>query len=84
MRNFLEIYNNGLDGLSGKIIQKTLTGRFYFNAKWNIQKDSLDTFCGLEIADLVAHPLRHYAKTNEKSRPYIAFEDKIVWHKKSD
>lgn len=81
---FLEVYNNGLDNLSSKIVQKTLLGGFYFNGKWNIQKNNLDTFCGLEIADLVAHPLGHYVKTNEKSRPYSAFEDKILWHKKSD
>ena len=48
------------------------------------QKTLTSGFCGLEISDLVAHLLRHYAQTNEKSRPYIAFEDKIAWHKKSD
>ena len=79
---FLNIYNNGLDNLSSTVLKKTLTGGFYFNGKWNKNKDNLETFCGLELADLVAHPIGHYRKTDEKSRPFNAFESKFLGYKK--
>ena len=78
---FFNIYNNGLNDISSSIFKKTLIGGFYFNGKWNKNKNNLETFCGLELADLVAHPIGHYVKTNEKSRPFNAFESKFLGYK---
>lgn len=75
---FLDFYNDGTAFISNKIIQKTITGGFYFNGKWNKEQNNLDTFCGLEMADLVAHPIGHFAQTKDKSRPFEIFEDKFL------
>jgi|JTFP01.1.fsa_nt_gb hypothetical protein len=75
---FLDFYNDGTSFISNKVIQKTITGGFYFNGKWNKEKNSLDTFCGLELADLVAHPIGHYAQTKNKTRPFEIFEEKFL------
>ena len=78
---FLELYNQGTTFTSHKVIQKTIIGGFYFNGKWNKEKGNLDTFIGLELADLTAHPIGHFVQTGEKSRPFQAFESKFLGFK---
>lgn len=75
---FLEFFNDGTRYFSSSYIQKTITGGFYFNGKWNKEKDCMDTFFGLEMADLVAHPIGHFVQTGEKSKPFKAFESKFL------
>ena len=73
---FLELYNNGTRFYSSRYIQKTIVGGFYFNAKWN--KNNLETYYGLELADLTAHPIGHFVQNNEKTRPFETFEKKFL------
>lgn len=78
LKRFLEFFDNGTRYFSSNYVQKTITGGFYFNGKWNKEKNNLDTFCGLEMADLVAHPIGHFVQTGQKSRPFTAFESKFL------
>lgn len=79
---FLELYNNGTRFFGSRYIQKTITGGFYFNGKWNKQLNGLETFYGLELADLTAHPIGHFAQSHEKSRPFETFEKKFLGFEK--
>jgi hypothetical protein len=75
---FLELFNDGTTFVSHRVLQKTITAGLYFNGKWNKEKENLDTFVGLEIADLCAHPIGHFAFKNEKSKPFLTIESKFV------
>ena len=75
---FLEFYNNGTRYFGNKYIQKTITGGFYFNGKWNKECNNLETFYGLELADLTAHPIGHFVQNKEKTRPFETFETKFL------
>lgn len=75
---FLELYNNGTRFYSSRYIQKTIVGGFYFNSKWNRAKGSLETYYGLELADLTAHPIGHFVQNQEKTRPFQTFEEKFL------
>ena len=79
---FLEFYNNGTRFFGSRYIQKTITGGFYFNTKWKKESKDLDTFYGLELADLTAHPIGHFVQTEEKSRPFNTFEKKFLGYEK--
>ncbi len=75
-QKFLEIYNKGTGYISSKVIRKTLTGGFYFNKKW--YDDYNDSYIGLELADLVAHPIGHFSLTGEKSKAFNVIESKFL------
>lgn len=75
---FLELYNDGTDFISHRVLQKTITAGLYFNGKWNKEKENMETFVGLEIADLCAHPIGHFAFKNEKSKPFAVIEEKFL------
>lgn len=75
---FLEFYNNGTRFFGSRYIQKTITGGFYFNGKWNKERNNLETFYGLELADLTAHPIGHFVQNKQKTRPFATFEKKFL------
>ncbi|WP_310439057.1 DUF3800 domain-containing protein [Sulfuricurvum sp.] len=75
---FLELFNDGTNFVSHRVLQRTITAGLYFNPKWNKAKENLDTFVGLEIADLCAHPIGHFAFKNEKSKPFLTIESKFL------
>jgi len=78
LSELLDIYNYGTRYMSYRTIQKRITG-FYFNKKWydNNQK----TYLGLELADLIAHPIGHFALYNEKTKAFNRFETKFLGYK---
>ncbi len=78
---FLEFYNKGTRFFGSRYIQKTITGGFYFNGKWNKERNNLETFYGLELADLTAHPIGHFVQSREKTRPFETFEKKFLGFK---
>jgi hypothetical protein len=78
---FLNSYNKGTEFISSKVIQRTIVGGFWFNQKWNLSKGSQETFPGLEMADLIAHPIGHFVNTEVKSRPFSVFESKFIGYK---
>jgi hypothetical protein len=75
---FLEIHNSGTDYVNSKRFRDSIIGGYYFNKKWNTQLNNTDTYIGLEIADLVAHPIGHFVRTNDKSRPFSKIEHKLL------
>jgi len=75
-QEFLSFFNNGTGYLSSKIIQRTITGGFYFNTKW--KDENKDTYIGLELADLIAHPIGHFALKDEKTKPFKVIEEKFI------
>ncbi len=75
---FLEFYNRGTRFFGSRYIQKTITGGFYFNSKWNKELNNLETYYGLELADLIAHPIGHFVQSREKTRPFKVLEKKFL------
>lgn len=49
----------------------------YFNPKWCSKSGNKKSYFGLEITDLISHPIHKYCSTKEKIRPYISIENKI-------
>lgn len=76
---FLRFFNNGTGYLSSRVIQRTITNGFYFNTKW--KDDNNDTYIGLELADLIAHPIGHFALKSEKTKPFKVIENKFLGYK---
>lgn len=78
-QKFLSFFNNGTEYLSYRIVQRVLPGGFYFNPKW--QDNNQDTYIGLELADLIAYPIGHFALKKEKRRSFKIFESKFLGYK---
>jgi len=64
-----------VDSDKGKVMFDFIQG-VHFNQKWN-GSDKLKTYIGLELADLFCYPIATFAKTGEKSRPFLAIESKL-------
>ena len=78
-QQLLSFYNNGTRYISNRVIQKSIKGGFYFNKKW--QDGYENTYVGLELADLVAHPIGHFVLKNEKSKAFQVIEEKFLGYK---
>lgn len=51
----------------------------FFNAKWN--KNSGQTYSGLELADLCSYPIHKYIKLEKKDKAFEIIESKIINYK---
>lgn len=49
----------------------------YFNPKWCKKSNNKKSYFGLEITDLVSHPIHKFCTKNEKDRAYECIENKI-------
>lgn len=70
-----ELIDNGSEYVNKEQFKK-IKG-IYFNPKWCKESNFKKSYFGLELKDLVSHPIRKYSIKNEKDRSFDCIEDKI-------
>lgn len=74
---FLRMFNKGTGEISSKVFRRTIVPEIYFDTGQNSENENIDSFIGLEIANLCAYPIGNYIVNGDKLKAFQSLETKF-------